>query len=1497
MRLPKDLLLDIYTSPQFFLCEVDKEKICKLEATNRKASLKFNSLSELSFDVARVYNDVVTGETRYNPFFDKIEALRLILVENVGYFELQGPEMIGDGVEEKKSCTAYSLEYILSQKFLTNFNVNTGKVDSLEVLNATNPDKIVPIVLYDPTNKNLSLLHLALEKVYGWRIGHVDKQLQTLSRQFEIERESVYDFLMNEVCEKFNCYVVFDTFENTINLYAESPTAKFIGNGVSNIFKIGSKASGAEPFSTIETVSIDGYKTTRWSYTIVDNEGILVLEEAPSGGAMIEVVGTDSTWETDVFISYDNLSQEINVNYDADSIKTVLTVTYGDDEDIRETNLGLPYLTDLSFYYTVDWMGQDLYDAYTAYLEKSNSSQTEYTNNSKEILKINDQIYYEENRLSLEYSMVDVDSSTVGTYYTRHKNADGSYYYTEVSLPSEYIVGASYYSNASTNVQDGDAGNVAALYTAIKKYFYNYFRKKYQDERNEQDEIYESYATGMDEAIQELKDLRDRFSFAETYTINSLANDLQNGSDTKKEQSIRQFLDNIWVEIGRTPLKQSYLATYETIQKTNADWSNPSHENYGLYYPVTIFVDSIKAAIGERDKKIEEHEDEKEVFQLANKAISDSLLMTNNFTSQQLIKLNAFLREDELHIDDIVETSLDNLSSSFKLKQDAMESGRIELKKLCQPQLQFTMDMANIYALTEFESIVDKFQLGNIIKIKLRDAYTETFNIVGDGATVEFMVPPAFDGIKRMSIKANCSYNAQTGKLIFDTPPKNGEVIGITLARYYIKQSRLLQVDINFDDFSDFSCEFGELTSLRTQSDIHADLLRNAISAGKSVASNSNYWTKGSDQATATDLKIQQGLLDATTQIKATDGTQGVVIDKYGIKLQKYDSSNGIDPHQTWLVNNMILMTDDGWKTSRAGLGEFTVDGVTFYGLIAEAVLSGYIEGSKIVGGELYSTNYSGNVDAPKGTYMNLNTGDFELASGKMIYDAEKGTLTFNGVTIEWSTTDGPSISDIDGLEARLGSLESSQGGSGYDDSKIKEIDKAVAEHLGLGGGTVLTEDKIISPYIGGGYLNITNTDNNSRVVIDPNNLTGNNYIFQVHNGDKVTVGVTAEGNAEFSGTITSASMIGGSIQSTNYERNVNGTYIGLDDGYFEVGGGSLVYSDNVITLGKQTGEDSESIIKLCGGLGEISFTYDKTYTTERCLEISSDKYNVDIFSSKRIVLDCRDGLDGVFAYKTRLDVYNNYIDMISYYDGDGDGVYDESSSSFNLSYNSIYLSTPKLEFNLRDHVNEKWHNILFANVSNDTTEQSLTVGNNIGYTYIDGNHVSLRVANNSVRLRNYNSDAAVYNAFFEPMNIGSKTIALGTTANPWYAVYANSSTIQTSDIRKKTNIIPLGENQISTFDLRDHTESIDLHSELFDRLQPVQYNFINDESRIHYGLVAQDVVAAMDELGIGENELDLVHHDYWIDEITGEEKESYGLAYNNLIAMLIHEVQKLKQQ
>ena len=867
MLLPKNIITGTYTSPDFYLCEVDKKKICKLDPIEPKGIFKFNSYSELNFDVARIYNDIITGETKINPFYNKIEALRLVYLEGFGYFEIQGPQLTNNGIEEKKSITAYSLEYTLSQKYLNDFYINTGEVNSLEVLNATDQNNIVPIVLYNPINPKLSLLHLILETTYGWKIGHVDLSLQTLSRKFEVDRESIYDFIMNEVCDKFNCYAVFDTINNTINLYAESLTSRFIGDGETNIFTI------SPPFKQIGTVSVDGYKTTRWSYN--EPTGALTLEDIPYAGAHIEVVdGALTEWETDVFVSFDNLAQEVNVEYDADNLKTCLTVTYGDDGDIREVNLGMPYIIDLSYYYKEDWMGKDLYDAYTIYLQKTNQYQPQYTNNSQKLLNIAGYIDFEENRLSLDYSIAQsVNEETVGTYYVRGGTSP-NYYYTEVSLPAEYNVNTTYYSINTANLSETKVSN---LYTVLKQYF-----------------------SGEDDWSTELNKLKSDFQFMDTYTLDYLSDELNKVEadsridDDNVEIAINNFLSEMWNEIGRTPLKSLYYDPYKKIQITNieAGWSSKDNDNYGYYYPVILILNSIKAAIAQRDKKISDYESQYSEIQTENANISNELSMQNNFTEGQLIRLSAFLREDELHLDDIVETSQDTIADSFKIKQDAMESGRIELNKLCQPQLNFSMSMANIYALSEFEPIINQFQLGNVIKVEVRKGY--------------------------------------------------------------IKQSRLLQVDINFNDFSDFEVQFGELTNPGTQSDIHADLLKNALQAGKTVASSANIWNSGADRATKTDLKIQQGLLDANTQLKALDGTQDVAVDKYGIHMRKVDpTTQELDPKQGWIVNNGIHYSDDGFKSTKAVFGEYTIGGTTHWGLISDAVLAGYIEGSTIQGGTI----------------------------------------------------------------------------------------------------------------------------------------------------------------------------------------------------------------------------------------------------------------------------------------------------------------------------------------------------------------------------------------------------------------------------------------------------------------------------------------------------------------------------------------------------------------
>ena len=78
MVLPFDKLTQNYTRPKVYLCETNKKRICALETTELKATFKFNAYDELTCTIPRTYTDMITGETKVNPFYDKIEELLLI---------------------------------------------------------------------------------------------------------------------------------------------------------------------------------------------------------------------------------------------------------------------------------------------------------------------------------------------------------------------------------------------------------------------------------------------------------------------------------------------------------------------------------------------------------------------------------------------------------------------------------------------------------------------------------------------------------------------------------------------------------------------------------------------------------------------------------------------------------------------------------------------------------------------------------------------------------------------------------------------------------------------------------------------------------------------------------------------------------------------------------------------------------------------------------------------------------------------------------------------------------------------------------------------------------------------------------------------------------------------------------------------------------------------------------------------------------------------------
>ena len=131
LRIPKDIF-DNPQPPRLFLCNTGKKIIGELPSYEVSLDAKWNAYTELSFSIDRRYADVLTGEMITHPLFDKAEGLRKVYVENIGYFVIQDPDTIYAD-KDSKTLSCFSSEYETGSKYLENFRINTGEVDSREV--------------------------------------------------------------------------------------------------------------------------------------------------------------------------------------------------------------------------------------------------------------------------------------------------------------------------------------------------------------------------------------------------------------------------------------------------------------------------------------------------------------------------------------------------------------------------------------------------------------------------------------------------------------------------------------------------------------------------------------------------------------------------------------------------------------------------------------------------------------------------------------------------------------------------------------------------------------------------------------------------------------------------------------------------------------------------------------------------------------------------------------------------------------------------------------------------------------------------------------------------------------------------------------------------------------------------------------------------------------------------------------------------------------------
>lgn len=202
-NLPVDFLNNL-ERPPIYIAKKDKTILGAVSIYD-DLSLTFN-LNAYQTASFKIYRDINGKRQKH---YDDFQEDRLIMIQGIAWYKIHVETNI-ENTGISKSITANSLECMLCNKRLIDFECNTG-----EILY----DDYVRTIFYDPSNPKGSLLHRVLNVAPSWSIGHVDASLASKQRSFDVDDDDVYSFLTGDVSEAFNCLFIFDTFNMTVNAY------------------------------------------------------------------------------------------------------------------------------------------------------------------------------------------------------------------------------------------------------------------------------------------------------------------------------------------------------------------------------------------------------------------------------------------------------------------------------------------------------------------------------------------------------------------------------------------------------------------------------------------------------------------------------------------------------------------------------------------------------------------------------------------------------------------------------------------------------------------------------------------------------------------------------------------------------------------------------------------------------------------------------------------------------------------------------------------------------------------------------------------------------------------------------------------------------------------------------------------------------------------------------------------------------------------------------
>lgn len=799
-------------------------------------------------------------------------------------------------------------------------------------------DDYEPTVLFSTENTKASLLHRMLEKAPHYSVEHVDESIANIQRQFSFDGTNIYDALQ-QVATEINCIFIFN-------------------NGRADDGSIKRTISAYD----LESYCLDCHKRGDFDDACPECSSTNIQRG----------YGDDTT----IYVSTDNLADGITYTTDVDSVKNCFRLEAGDDlmtaAVISCNPNGTRYIWHIS-----DEMKEDMSSELVSKLESYDALYQEYQTTKQ--IDLDADVVSKYNNLVNKYNSDDFSISSVSSPLVGYSALMNAYYDTiDFDLYLEHVMMPSPTLPSTTASEQANKLTSANIPTAA------------------------------------VMNLDSCSAATASSSVLSMAKVIVDSRYQVKVNS-SSFESNVWTG--------SFTVTNYSNEEdtaTCAEFSVTITDEYEAYVKQKIDMSLNKTEVGATDVvaifKLDEAEFQTEIekycvasltsFYDACSACLDILIQQGAgdpdsdlyaklyepyYQKGQLLESEISLRESEIAL------VVGNYDADNVLLEEGMQSLLMRLQADIQKEL-------------NFQSYVGEDLWLELASYRREDTYSNS-NYISDGLdnaqlftnAREFFEVANKEIIKSSTLQHSITADLQNLLVMEDFQPivkyfKLGNWIHICVNNQVYKL-RLIGYEVNFSDLQHISVTFSDVKITSSGISDVKSVLDQATSMATSYGSVSRQAGQGAKSNAKLNTWINDGF--ATTNMKIVNNAenQDIVWGESGIVCrEKLPFVDEYDPRQTKIINQGLFVTDDDWKTCKAGVGRYyyydpTTGNLTeAYGVIADTVVSN-LTLSKNVG--IY--NEDGSIELNnKGFTLTTNDVDSET---KNVFTIQKEVKDTDGTT------------------------------------------------------------------------------------------------------------------------------------------------------------------------------------------------------------------------------------------------------------------------------------------------------------------------------------------------------------------------------------------------------------------------------------------------------------------------------------------------------------------